>query len=104
MQAVRIHSTGTAAALVLDDVAPPVAGASDIVVRVAASGINPIEWKIRSGAMLSALQRPLPAILGWECAGTVTAVGALVTNFAVGDAVYAYPEFAREGTHAQFVA
>jgi NADPH:quinone reductase-like Zn-dependent oxidoreductase len=66
--------------------------------------VNPIEWKIRSGAMARALGRPLPVTFGWECAGIVIAVGSSVTTFKIDDAVFSYPEFFRGGTHADQVA
>jgi len=104
MQAARIHAFGPPDVIRIEDINLPEFRDGDLLVRVFASGINPIEWKIRSGAMTQALQRPLPVTLGWECAGIVEAVGTGVTSFEVGDAVFAYPEFARGGTHAGYVA
>lgn len=103
MRAARIHAFGTVDQLRIEQVERPSPGPNDILVRVAASGINPIEWKIRAGDMGQALRRPLPATVGWECAGVVEAVGDGVTSIKPGDAVFAYPEFAREGTHADYV-
>lgn len=104
MDAARIQNFGPPNVIRVESVPLPELRAHDLLVRVLASGINPIEWKIRSGAMAQALQRPLPVTLGWECAGIVEAVGADVTHFVVGDAVFSYPEFARGGTHAAYVA
>jgi len=104
MKAARIHDFGSPDVICIEDLPQPELRETDLLVRVIASGINPIEWKIRSGAMAQALQRPLPVTLGWECAGIVEAVGAGVVQFSVGDAVMAYPEFARGGTHAGFVS
>jgi NADPH:quinone reductase-like Zn-dependent oxidoreductase len=104
MWAARIHTFGSADAIVVESAPEPVLRERDLLIRVAASGVNPIEWKIRSGGMAKALGRPLPATLGWECAGVVEAVGSAVTSFRPGDAIYAYPEFTRDGTHAEFVA
>jgi NADPH:quinone reductase-like Zn-dependent oxidoreductase len=66
----------------------PVALPGQVVVRVHASGVNPLDTKIRAGAAGHA-QHPLPAILGIDLAGTVEQVGAGVTDFAPGDAVWA---------------
>ncbi len=104
MRAIRAYEFGGADVLRLDDIASPTVGESDILVRVVASGVNPIEWKIRSGAMARALGRPLPATFGWECAGIVISVGSSVRTFKAGDAVFSYPEFTRGGTHADQVA
>jgi NADPH:quinone reductase-like Zn-dependent oxidoreductase len=71
---------------------------------VAASGVNPIDWKIRSGAMAQAMHFPMTLTLGWESAGTIDAVDHLVTEFKVGNRVFTVPEFARGGTYAEYVA
>jgi NADPH:quinone reductase-like Zn-dependent oxidoreductase len=104
MRAIRAHEFGSADVLRLDDIDSPTVGEEDILVRVVASGVNPIEWKIRSGAMARALGRPLPVTFGWECAGIVISVGSSVRTFKAGDAVFSYPEFTRGGTHADQVA
>ena len=68
-------------------VARPVAGADEVLVRVAASGVNPLDLKIREGAAGHARQKP-PAILGLDLAGTVVATGPGVTRFRTGDEVF----------------
>jgi NADPH:quinone reductase-like Zn-dependent oxidoreductase len=104
MKAMRIHNYGAPSALTLEDVALPHYSGSDVLIRVAASGVNPIDWKIRSGAMAKAMHFPMPLTLGWECAGTVDAMGHLVSGFKLGDRVFTMPEFTRGGTYAQYVA
>ncbi len=103
MKAIQVHSFGDASVLVEQDVAVPVPQGKELLVRVKASGVNPIEWKIRSGAMARAIGRDLPVTFGWACAGVVEAVGPDVTAFHIGDAICAYPEFGQGGTHAEFV-
>ncbi|MGA7809276.1 zinc-dependent alcohol dehydrogenase family protein [Bradyrhizobium sp.] len=71
----------------LATVARPVASAGEVLVRVAASGVNPLDLKIREGAAEHARQK-LPAILGLDLAGTVAATGPGVTRFRVGDEVF----------------
>lgn len=71
----------------LTTVARPVTGPGEVLVRVAASGVNPLDLKIREGAADHARQK-LPAILGIDLAGTVVAVGAAVTCFRPGDEVF----------------
>ncbi len=83
MQAIRIHETGGAEKMKLDEVAAPTPGAGELLVKVEAAGINFIDTYQRSG--LYAVK--LPYTLGMEAAGVVTAVGAGVTQFAVGDRV-----------------
>ena len=104
MQAIRLHSFGAAEQLELEDVPVPVHGARDVLVRVVAAGINPIDWKIRSGAVAAFFPVQPPVTLGWDAAGVVTAVGAEVDGFKVGDAVFFFAEFARGGTYAEYVA
>lgn len=103
MKAARIHTFGDPSVIAIEDIAQPQPGPDEILVRVAASAVNPIEWKIRSGAMAQVLQRPLPVTLGWDCAGVVEAVGTAVQGWRIGDAVFSYPEFAAGGTHAEYV-
>jgi NADPH2:quinone reductase len=83
MIAVRIHETGGAEKLRADDVPVPVPGAGEVRMRVQAAGLNYIDTYKRSG--LYAV--PLPHTLGGEAAGIVTAVGAGVADFKVGDHV-----------------
>jgi len=104
MKAIRIHEFGGPDVLRWEDVATPTPRPSDVLIRVIAASVNPIDCKIRSGPMKDALRRPLPVILGWDAAGIVESVGAAVTKFGPGDAVYTYPEFARGGAYAEFVA
>jgi len=85
MQAALLEAHG--APFRLATVARPVAGAGEVLVRVAASGVNPLDLKIRDGAAEHARQK-LPAILGMDLAGTVVAAGAGVTRFRPGDEVF----------------
>ncbi len=66
----------------------PVAGAGQVLVRIRASGLNPLDGKIRAGQAAHARQ-PLPAVLGMDLAGTVEAVGPGAGGWQVGDDVYA---------------
>ena len=65
----------------------PVPGAGEVLVRIHASGVNPLDTKIRAGAAPHA-RHPLPAVLGLDLAGTVEAVGPDVTAWKPGDQVY----------------
>jgi NADPH2:quinone reductase len=71
----------------LSDVAMPVAGPGQVLVKISASGVNPLDLKIKAGQAAHAQTR-LPAILGIDMAGVVEAVGAGVTAFKPGDEVY----------------
>lgn len=104
MKAARIQAFGPAETLSIIETGTPVLDRpGDVLVRVLASGVNAIEWKIRSGAMAQLLGRPLPATLGWEFAGVVAVVGSAARGLPVGAAVHGYPEFTRDGSHAEYV-
>jgi len=103
MKAVQASGFGAASVLSLVDIEKPQPSGRDILVRVKASGLNPIEWRIPSGAMAKAIGRDLPVTFGWAYAGIVESVGADVTAFKAGDEIYSYPEFTRGGTHTEFV-
>jgi NADPH2:quinone reductase len=85
MSALRLEAAGQPLALVTVD--RPVAGPGEVLVRIAAAGLNPLDGKIRAGQGGHARQ-PAPAILGIDMAGHVEAVGPGVEGFKPGDAVY----------------
>lgn len=88
MRAVQITAYGGPEVLTINDVAKPAAGPGQLLVRVAAAGVNPVDWKIRDGYMKDHLPFTFPTTLGNEIAGTVEAIGDGVTDFAVGDEVF----------------
>jgi NADPH2:quinone reductase len=89
----------------LAPIARPTAGPGEVLVRISASGINPLDGKIRAGAAAHAQQK-LPAVLGLDCAGIVGAVGEGVTRFRAGDAVIGMigGVGGHQGTLAEFAA
>lgn len=104
MKAIRVHAYGGPELMQLDDTPVPACGAGDILVRVVAAGVNPIDWKMRSGAMAAHMPKSFPLTLGSDAAGVVTALGGGVSGFDLGDEVCFYAEFARGGTYAEYVA
>jgi NADPH:quinone reductase-like Zn-dependent oxidoreductase len=86
------------------DVAEPVVGEHDVLVRVDSAGLNPLDEGIRAGAFKQILQYRLPLILGNDLAGTVIRIGAKVRGFKPGDEVYARPDKERIGTFAERIA
>ncbi|HEX6355668.1 NADP-dependent oxidoreductase [Actinophytocola sp.] len=70
------------------DLPTPEPGLGEILVAVRAAGVNPVDWKVRAGMHRAFRQLTLPAVMGREVAGVVERVGAGVTEFAVGDAVF----------------
>lgn len=86
MRAIRVHRFGGPEVLSLDTIPDPVAGAGQVLVRVHAAGVNPVDTYIRNGAY--ARLPELPYTPGWDGAGVVEAIGTGVTRFAPGDPVY----------------
>ena len=104
MKAVRIHAYGGPEQMQLADAPIPPCGANDVLVRVVAAGINPVDWKMRAGFLAQAVPKTFPITLGSDAAGVVSAVGGAATGFKTGDEVFFYAEFARGGSYAEYVA
>lgn len=86
MKAVRMHAFGGADVLTLEDAPMPTLEPGEVLVRVHAAGVNPVDWKVREGKF--GTKAAFPLTLGRDVSGTVEAVGSGVTEFKVGDAVY----------------
>ncbi|MDQ0865032.1 NADP-dependent oxidoreductase [Arthrobacter globiformis] len=86
------------------EVAEPIVGDRDVLVRVEAAGLNQLDEKIRLGEFRQILPYKLQLVLGHDVAGTVIRVGAKVREFKPGDQVYARPATARIGTFAEHIA
>ncbi|MGH9596084.1 MAG: NADP-dependent oxidoreductase [Edaphobacter sp.] len=89
MKAVVLHEYGGPGRLVYEDVPDPVAGEGEVLIRVASSSVNPIDFKLRSGAMKAFAPLELPTILGRDISGIVRTVGKGVSSFKPGDKVMA---------------
>ena len=89
MKAVVLHEYGGPSKLKYEEFPDPVAGPGEVLVRVAASSVNPVDWKMRSGEAKERFPVQFPGILGRDIAGTVRALGKGVTGFAPGDKVMA---------------
>jgi NADPH:quinone reductase-like Zn-dependent oxidoreductase len=89
MKAVVLHKYGGPGELKLEDCQDPVAGEGEVLVRVAAASINPVDYKMRSGAAQERFPVEFPGILGRDLSGIVRAVGPGVDSFAPGDRVFA---------------
>jgi NADPH:quinone reductase-like Zn-dependent oxidoreductase len=101
MKAVRLHAYGGPEVLVYEDAPVPEPGAGEVRIRVRAAGVNPFDWKVRSGHMKQFLPLALPAVLGGDVAGVVELLGEGVTAFAVGDEVFGDAVFSKAGAYAE---
>ena len=102
MKAVRIHRYGGPEVLVYEDAPRPEPGPGELLIKVMAAGVNPVDWKIREGRLQNRLKFPLPFIPGWDVSGIVAGSGPGVTRFKEGDEVYAHPHFSPNGAYAQY--
>jgi NADPH:quinone reductase-like Zn-dependent oxidoreductase len=89
MKAVVLHEYGGPENLKYEDIADPVAGEGEVLVRLAATSVNPVDYKMRSGAAKERFPVTFPGILGRDIAGLVRALGPGVSGFAPGDKVMA---------------
>lgn len=85
MKAIQIHKFGGPEVLQLNDVPRPEPGPRQVLVRIHAAGVNPVDWKIREGQLG---RLPLPIIMGNDFSGEIEALGPDVTEFRVGEPVF----------------
>ncbi|MEU4563604.1 NADP-dependent oxidoreductase [Actinoplanes sp. NPDC023936] len=104
MKAFVVDHYGDAGTVQARDVPDPVVGEDDVLVRIHAASVNPLDLKIRSGDLKAILPYRAPFVLGNDLAGTVVAAGSRVTRFTVGDEVYARPNQNRIGAFAELIA
>jgi NADPH:quinone reductase-like Zn-dependent oxidoreductase len=103
MKAIRIHNYGGPEVLHYEDAPRPRPRAGEVLVRVHAAGVNPIDWKVREGHMKDFWPHKLPLIPGWDVSGTVEEVGPGVSRFKIGDEVYSVPDPTRNGAYADYI-
>jgi NADPH:quinone reductase-like Zn-dependent oxidoreductase len=101
MKAAYIQQFGGPDVLQYGDLPDPSAGPGQIVVDTVAASVNGADWKVRAG---SYAQATFPLILGRDFSGTVSALGAGVTDLRVGDEVFGVLEAGRDGTYAEKIA
>jgi len=99
VKAIRIHSYGNSEQLKVEDAPQPQPGPGEVVVRVRSAGVNPVDWKIREGAMRAMRPSTFPLTLGQDIAGEVAAAAEGENSFRVGERVFgfasgAYAEYA----------
>lgn len=102
MEAIRIHEYGGAEKLIYEQVQIPEPAPDEIIIKVHAAGVNPMDWKIRDGRWKDSVRQKLPLILGWDVAGTVVRSGTLITRFKEDDKVFARLDVLRNGSYAEY--
>lgn len=101
-KAVVINQYGGKEQLVEEIITLPELKANQVLVRVKATSVNPIDWKLREGYLQQMMPWTFPIVLGWDVAGIIEQVGSEVTNWQVGDRIVARPDTTKFGTYAEF--
>src|SRR6195256_2953737 len=102
MLAARIHSHGDPTGVKVSQAPKPEPGRGQVLVRVKAAGVNPLDWMIAEGKARSWLDHRLPLTLGWELAGTVEKLGTDVKRLKLGDEVFGMINLSGDGADAEF--
>ena len=104
MKAAYIKHYGDVDNLIVGDVPKPRISSSQVLIKVKAAGVNPVDFHIRNGMLEDSGTHELPLVLGWDAAGIVSEVGQHVTDFKLGDEVYVYSPLTEQGAHAEYLA
>jgi NADPH:quinone reductase-like Zn-dependent oxidoreductase len=102
MKAVRIHSYGGPEVAVYEDATRPEPAPGEVLVRVRAAAVNPVDWMIRNGYGKEWWQHKMPLTLGCEYAGLVESAGSAITSVKPGDEVYGYINLVKNGAYAEY--
>src|SRR5438132_1594298 len=103
MKAIRIHNYGGPEVLNYEDAPRPQPQAGEVLVRVHAAGVNPIDWKVREGEMKDFWPHEFPLILGWDLSGVVEELGrnpAAAGRFKLATKVTTFPNQPANGPYA----
>ena len=106
MRAVALTEYGDADVMSVQELPDPLVGPDVVLVRGAAAGVNPVDYKIRQGKLRERFPHHVPLVPGWDVAGTVEKAGPAATEFAAGDEVLGYvrKDHVQWGTYAELVA
>jgi NADPH:quinone reductase-like Zn-dependent oxidoreductase len=103
MKAVVLHSYGGPEVAKLEEVPRPEPKEDEILIRVVAASVNPVDVAIRKGYLAELVGNKFPLVIGMDAAGIVEKTGAEVTKFKAGDPVFAFFTLVSEGGYAEFV-
>ncbi|MEU7282907.1 NADP-dependent oxidoreductase [Streptomyces sp. NPDC045431] len=106
MKAMALQQYGGPEQLALVELPEPKVAPGEVLVRVKAAGVNPVDWKIAEGLLDGLMEAHFPMIPGWDVAGVVERVGLDAGEFSVGDEVYGYvrKDEVQHGAYAQLVS
>jgi len=104
MKAIRIHEFGGPDVMELEDIAIPKPAEDEVLVKVYASSVNPVDQKIVAGESQQKFPTKFPLTIGWDVSGVIESVGAKVHNLHIGDEVYGRPFPTTNGAFAEYLA
>ncbi|MGV3487934.1 MAG: NADP-dependent oxidoreductase [Tuberibacillus sp.] len=104
MKAVVINEYGSRDKLEMVEFPKPMPKENEVLIKIHATSINPIDWKTREGYLKERLPFQFPIILGWDLAGVVEKTGRAVKHFREGDRVFSRPATTERGTYAEYIA
>lgn len=102
MRAALFNRYGPPDVLHVDEYPKPEIGRRDVLIRVHAAGVNPIDWRIRSGSLRFVLLVKLPMVPGYDVSGVVEAVGSEISSVRVGEEVFTYIDRVSGGGYAEY--
>jgi NADPH:quinone reductase-like Zn-dependent oxidoreductase len=103
MKTVRIHEYGNADVLHLEEIPVPQIASDELLIKIHAASVNPVDWMVREGYLKDMHLHKLPLTLGQDFSGTVEKVGSSVTEFKIGDKVFGRPSLEKDGSYAEFI-
>jgi NADPH:quinone reductase-like Zn-dependent oxidoreductase len=98
-----MHSYGGPEVLLYEEAPRPRVREGDVLIRVHAAGVNPLDCKVRAGELKELIRHKLPLIPGWDVSGVVEEVGQRVSQFKRGDEVFAMADPKRDGGYADYI-
>ncbi len=103
MKAIRIHEFGGPDVLELDDIEVPQPKDDEVLIKVYASSVNPVDQKIVAGEAAKKFPTKFPLTIGWDVSGVIEQVGSHVHKFSIGDEVYGRPFPTQNGAFAEYL-
>jgi len=103
MKAIRIHEFGGPEVLELEDIAVPKPAEDEVLIKVYASSVNPVDQKIFAGEAEEKFPTRFPLTIGWDVSGVIEEAGSKVRNFSIGDEVYGRPFPTTNGAFAEYL-
>lgn len=103
MRAIRLNEYGSVDKLKVENIPKPEPQNNEVLIKVHAAGINPVDWKIIEGKASDKFPLKLPITPGWDVAGVVESVGKRVKTFQAGEEVFCKPDLDKDGAYAEFI-